>query len=64
MDLIQWQKDFRWSNEAMAKKLGVTPGTISNTRRKKPIPSLLLATAIVSFTGGKVTLEDLGVEEK
>jgi hypothetical protein len=64
MDLIQWQKLERWSNHNMAYQLGITPGMLSLVRRKKRIPSLLLAKAIVRFTEGVVTLADLQVEEK
>lgn len=64
MDLKQWQLENRWMNKAMAKELGVTEGTICKIRLKVLKPSLLLAKAIVRFTEGKVTLEDLEVEEK
>ena len=64
MDLIEWQKLERWSNYNMSHQLGITPQTLSKVRRKKQIPSMLLAKAIVRFTGGQVKLSDLGVEEK
>jgi len=64
MELRGWQKLNRWSNTAMAKEIGVTPQAISRVAIKAGSPSRLLATAIVNFTKGEVTLEDLGVEEK
>lgn len=64
MDLRKWQKMNRWSNEAIAKDIGVSNATISRVGRKLGMPSLMLAKAIVRFTDGEVTFADLGIEEK
>jgi len=64
MDLKRWQKDNRWQTQEMAKQIGVTTETLSRIRNKKNSPCLLTAQAIIKFTKGEVTLEDLGVEEK
>ena len=63
MELRGWQKLNRWSNTAMAKEIGVTHAAIGSIALKRYKPSLLLATAIVNFTKGEVTLADLGFEE-
>lgn len=63
MELKQWMNENRWSNLRMAKELGIVHGTLSTVRLKKNKPSLMLAKAIVRFTNGEVTLEDLDVKE-
>jgi len=64
MELRDWQKLNRWSNTAMAKEIGVTHSAIGSVALKRYKPSLLLAKAIVNFTKGEVTLEDLGIDDK
>ena len=62
MDLKLWQLEHRWSNKALAKAIGANEGTISHVKNKKRQPSLLLVTAIVHFTKGEVTVEDLMIK--
>lgn len=61
MDLKTWQKENRWLNRSMAIRLGVSEAVLSRIRTKKANPTFLLAKAIVKFTRGDVTLEDLTV---
>ena len=64
MDLIAWQKENRWPTWILADRLGISANMLSQVRRKRKVPSLLLAKAIMAFTRGAVTLNDLGIKEK
>lgn len=64
MDLIDWMKENRWPTWILADRLGISANMLSQVRRKRKVPSLLLAKAIVAFTRGQVGLSDLGVEEQ
>lgn len=64
MDLIEWMKENRFPNWILAERLGISANMLSQVRRKRKVPSMLLAKAIVAFTRDEVGLSDLGVEEK
>ena len=63
MDLISWMKENRYPNWILAERLGISANMLSQVRRKKKKPSMLLAKAICAFTKGEVTLEDLEVKD-
>jgi DNA-binding transcriptional regulator YdaS (Cro superfamily) len=62
MDLIEWQAENRWPSWILAERLGISANMLSQVRRRRKVPSMLLAKAIVRFTNNEVTLEDLGVK--
>jgi len=64
MELKLWMLKNRWSVRAMAKEIGCNESTLSTVCTGVRIPARLLATAIVNFTNGEVTLSDLGIEKK
>ena len=64
MKLKQWMEEERWTVKRMAKELGCNASTLSSVRTGQHIPGSWFAIAIVRFTGEKVSLADLGIEEK
>ena len=64
MELIIWMREEKWPTWILAERLGISANMLSQVRRKRKKPSMLLAKAIVAFTRGQVELSDLGVEEK
>lgn len=64
MDLITWMQKEKWPNWILAERLGISANMLSQIRHKHKTPSMLLAKAIVAFSKGEVTLNDLRGERE
>lgn len=63
MELNRWLFENEYSQTDLAKKLNLHFRTIHAIYRKRCMPSLPVAAAIVKFTNGEVSFEDLLLPE-
>mgnify|MGYP001602932077 CR=1 FL=1 len=59
MDLYQWLWKNRVKKGEFAKKLGISPQSLSTLIYKKYSPALRVATGINKLSNGEVTMEDM-----
>lgn len=59
MTLREWMYMERIGTSALARQLGVTPGTITHLKKRRRSPSAALVAKIDTITQGAVTVGDL-----